>query len=182
MQSIALSGKSGSGKTTVASYLEQSHGYARVGTGDLCRAVCRELFGNESKMTMNAATDALRTVQPDVWLAAALRHAPRGRPLIVDSMRFREDYLLLRSRGYELWRVDVRSDVRWARLHQRGQESRGERDDGAAAETELDAAAFDQLIVNERGLPQLWEQVEATLWSRSRHRDPSTAVVPGAAP
>lgn len=163
---VALSGRSGSGKTEVASYLERRHGYVRVSTGRLCRQLCRDLFASESKTLMNAVTDAMRGIQPDVWLAAALRHAPAGQPLVVDSMRFHEDHQLLRACGYELWRVEAPQELRWERLQRRGQEFNAARDDNAAAEVELDNTSHCRLLVNAGGLPDLWKQVEAAVQSR----------------
>ena len=164
-QHVALSGRSGSGKTEVASYLERGHGYVRVSTGHLCRRLCRDLFTSESKTVMNAVTDAMRAIQPDVWLAAALRHAPAGQPLVVDSMRFHEDHQLVRDGGYELWRVEAPQELRWERLRRRGQEFNAARDDNAVAEVELDGATHDRLIINAGCLPDLWKQVEAALQS-----------------
>lgn len=162
---VALSGRSGSGKTEVASYLEGRHGYVRVSTGPLCRRLCRDLFATESKTLMNAVTDAMRGIQPDVWLAAALRHAPVGQPLVIDSMRFHEDHQLLLDSGYELWRVEAPQQLRWDRLQRRGQEFTPARDDNAVAEVELDNTSHDRLLINAAGLPDLWEQVEAALQS-----------------
>lgn len=165
---IALTGRSGSGKTEVASYLAQRHGYVRVGTGNLCRQVCQDLFASESKSLMNAVTDALRVIQPDVWLVAALRHAPVGPPLVVDSMRFQEDRLLLKARGYQLWRIEAPRELRWARLRRRGQDFDGERDDHALAEVDLDNTPVDHAITNDGHLTDLWDQVEAALVESAR--------------
>jgi dephospho-CoA kinase len=122
-----------------------------------------DLFGYESKTLMNTITDALRAVQDDVWLAAALRHTEADGPLVVDSMRFLPDYSGLRSAGYELWRIDAPRELRWARLAQRGQEFDPMQDELASAEVELDACSFHQVIRNTLGLPELWDGIDAAL-------------------
>ncbi len=178
---IALTGRSGSGKTEVAGYLAQRHGYVRVGTGNLCRRICQDLFASESKTLMNAVTDALRAIQPDVWLTAALRHAPVGPPLVVDSMRFREDHLLLKSRGYTLWRIEAPREMRWERLRRRGQDFDGERDDHALAEVDLGNAPVDHVFTNDRHLTDLWDQVEAALTDSPHQAMRSGPAAPGGA-
>jgi dephospho-CoA kinase len=160
---IALAGKSGSGKTTVAEYLVRRHGFARVGTGDVCREVCRILFDSEARKLLNEVTDAMKSVDNLVWLKAALRRAPSNLPIVFDSMRFISDYDLLSSRGYELWRIRASKETRWKRLHNRGQEFL-EVDDAHRAESEIDSYSYDATIDNESGdLETLFSSIEATL-------------------
>jgi adenylate kinase family enzyme len=61
---IALSGRSGSGKTTVANYLVAKYGFTRCSTGAACRELCKNLFGGESKAILNQVTDALKAIDP----------------------------------------------------------------------------------------------------------------------
>src|SRR4051794_17525125 len=99
---IALSGKSGSGKTTIADYLLAKHGYARRSTGAACRDVCNRLFGDESKTILNKVTDALKAVDSNVWLRVALSGLKEDTPVVFDSMRFATDYTFLKSQGFQM--------------------------------------------------------------------------------
>jgi cytidylate kinase len=148
LPNIGLCGKSGSGKSTVASYLADEFGYTHVKTGTACREIALMLFADDSKTTLNAVTDALRSIQPDVWITAALRNAPANQVLVVDSQRFLPDYVLLREKQYSLWRVEAPLAVRVARLTGRGQEYNPPTDEEAEAETELDGMPFDVVLHN----------------------------------
>src|SRR5438552_18965303 len=113
---IALSGRSGSGKTTIAEYLVNKHGYTRCSTGAACRDVCNRLFGEESKAILNKVTDALKAVDPDVWLRAALSSLKEDMPVVFDSMRFATDYAFLKNQGFEMWRVEAPLSIRLVRM------------------------------------------------------------------
>lgn len=160
---IALFGKSGSGKTTVAEYLVSRHGFTRVSTGGVCREVCTRLFGSTERRLMNDVTVALKDIDKLVWVQAALRAAPRAR-VVFDSMRFREDYEYLRKRGFRCVQVLADLDLRVERLQRRGQLFDPERDEQHRTEVELDLYPADAVIVNEReSLPRLHALIEQTL-------------------
>jgi len=162
-QRIALSGKSGSGKTTVAEYLVSKHGYVRCSTGDVCRDLCRRLFRTESKAILNKVTDALKAVEPDVWVNAALSSLGEHTLVVFDSMRFASDYNYLRKQGFTMWRIDAPLEIRLLRMESRGQLVSRE-DDEHRAETELDEHHFDQIVNNfETDLDSLYLKIEQAL-------------------
>jgi cytidylate kinase len=104
---IALHGRSGTGKSTIAEYLVTQYRYQHAKTGAACRRLCRELFDSESKTLMNEVTDALRRIDPTVWLRAGLSGLRDDDPVVFDSMRFTEDYRYFHAHAYLL--VDVRA-------------------------------------------------------------------------
>ena len=160
---IALSARSGSGKTTIAEYLVNKHGYTRCSTGAACRDVCNRLFGEESKAILNKVTDALKAVDPDVWLRAALSSNEEDTPVVFDSMRFASDYAFLKNLGFEMWRVKAPLSIRLVRMGRRGQFVRPE-DDEHRAETELDRHQFDRFVDNsEDGLDLLYREIDQAL-------------------
>jgi dephospho-CoA kinase len=160
---IALSGRSGCGKTTVADYLVATHGYTRCSTGAACRELCRKLFDTESKAILNKVTDALKAVDADVWLRAALVSAAEHHPIVFDSMRFANDYAFLSGRGFLTWRIEAPHEVRLARMRARGQDV-DPGDDAHRAETELDHQEFDRVLDNsEGGVELLYVNIERAL-------------------
>jgi cytidylate kinase len=160
---IALSGRSGSGKTTVAEYLVNKHGYARRSTGAACRDVCNRLFGDESKAILNKVTDALKAVDPNVWLRAALSCLDEDTPVVFDSMRFATDYAFLKNQGFEMWRVEAPLAIRLVRMERRGQVVRAQ-DDEHRAETELDRYPFDRFVDNSgEDIDLLYYEIEKAL-------------------
>jgi hypothetical protein len=106
------------------------------------------LFNSESKGLLNQVTDKLREIDPTVWIRAAIAEAPPQGLIVVDSMRFGDDYTFLRSEGYSLWRVDSALAIRTHRLTRRGQLFNPAVDDVHPAESELDGEGFDVRIDN----------------------------------
>ena len=160
---IALSGRSGCGKTTIAEYLVDKHAFARCSTGLACRELCRKLFASESKSILNMVTDALKAIDPDVWLRAALSTLDGDRPVVFDSMRFAGDYAFLKEQGFQMWRVEAPLEVRVRRMKDRGQIFIPD-DDNHPAETELDSYQFDRVIENPNDdIHLLHDQIERAL-------------------
>jgi dephospho-CoA kinase len=158
---IALYGRSGSGKSTVAEILVRDYGFIHCKTGAACRRLCRELFGSEDKGLMNQVSDALRALDPAVWLRAAMSEVRTGNdaPLVFDSMRFQPDYAFLRDRGFITLQLVASPEQRVDRLHARGQPFDLLTDDLHAAEIELAALAFDHSIDNKQGVAELEAEV-----------------------
>lgn len=156
---FALYGPTGSGKSTVAEILVDL-GYQHLKSGRACRDVCRRLFQSEDKKILNDVTMAMRQVDPDVWLKAAMREAqPGDRLTVFDSMRFESDYEFFRARGFTLVRIVTDPGARHRRLSRRGQEFDPRRDDSHAAEIELDKHLFDHVLTNNDDEAQLRSQV-----------------------
>lgn len=162
-RNLALYGKSGSGKSTLASILVEEYGYAHCKTGFACRKIARDLFGNESKELLNRLTVAMKEIDKDVWLRAALKEAENDRPIVFDSMRFPEDYQYFKEQGYSLWKVDASVLVRERRLSARGQEFNADRDDNHPAESSLYDFDFDETFENLGSVDDLREAVHKAI-------------------
>ena len=158
---IALYGRTGSGKTTVAEAFVREYGYVHRKTGAACRALCLDLFGSENKALMNKVTDALREIDPAVWLRAALRQEDAGYlgPIVLDSVRFWPDYQYVVERSFVTIRVTAPPDDRAGRLSLRGQSFDLLSDDLHPAEIELATANFDFEIDNATTISDLLDQV-----------------------
>lgn len=153
---IALCGKSGAGKTTVADYLAVRHGFFICGTGVRCRQLGREFFGTEAKAVLNHITDAFRSIDPGVWLKRALRDIPADVDrIVIDSLRLREDCEFAIANGFEIWRIDSPLETRLKRLGLRGQEYDPLTDEYHPAETALDGVLPGVIIDNSRSSTKL---------------------------
>src|SRR5580693_3608313 len=102
---IGIIGFTGVGKSTVAEHLKTAHGFQIVGTGAMCRAVSMLVFGNEDKRNLLSLTDALRSIDPSIFLKAALRRAQTDAPLVIDAVRFEADYYYALENGFHLIRL-----------------------------------------------------------------------------
>ena len=163
MVRIALVGRSGAGKTTIASFLHDNYGFAVCSTGLRCRVLAREFFGTESKLVLNQVTDAMRRIDPAIWLKLALRQlSGEETKIVIDSARFWDDYLHAKSRGFVVWRIECPTEIRLARLASRGQQY-SLADEGHRAEWELDSVAADSVVDNSGCIEALASVVSGTL-------------------
>ena len=145
---FALVGKSGAGKSTVARLINQYCGASRISTGAICREIARLLFGNDSKGNTQRLDDALTTIDPSIFLRAALRDASVSDPICVDALRFNSDLVLAREHKLVVIKVVASEAVRHARLVARGQAFDPSVDGVHRSETELDDATVDHIIEN----------------------------------
>lgn len=168
---IALSGKSGAGKTELARHLVAHLGIQRCSPGDIYRSLSRILFQQPTKELMNRLTVALRGIDPLCVTTAALRQANPRRGVVFDSMRFKDDYNHFKAEGYLLVRIECDAIVRAQRLLARGEVKDShqlaalEQD---PTETDLDEMSFDVCVVNgsttlEEFLAEAFFKVRASL-------------------
>ncbi len=143
--------------------LEADFGYAHCKTGQACRDIALRLFGSDDKTLLNRITDALKAIDDEVWLRAALPPPDVSGPVIFDSMRFPADYDFLRAKGFQFWRVEAPLALRVERLVARGQQFDPECDDDHPAEVALAGHEFDLTIENISSLADLRVAVEAAL-------------------
>lgn len=162
---VALIGKSGVGKSTVAKLLNYHSGAERVSSGTICRQIAKLLFGNDDKSTTQTLDDALTQIDPSVFLNAALLAAPAGRPICLDSLRFKSDYEIAKRRGFTIVRVTAPDEVRVARLFERGQRFDLVKDGSHRSETELDEVDVDHTVENSGDIDVLEDSVRALIGS-----------------
>ena len=161
---IGLCGKSGSGKSTVAKYLQCAHGYLILHPGSACRTISKILFGNTQKENLFKVDSALRSIDQNIWINCALRQANRGEDIVIDGVRYLENFHLLKPLGYRFWRVDVSFDYAGHRLKMRD----GKAPDPQLLKKELgehnfERIPFDASITNAGNKSDLYLQVESLL-------------------
>ncbi len=161
---IALIGKAGSGKDTLADYLVTRYGYTRLAFADKVKEIARDLFGMESKdrALLQAIGVKMREVRPTVWLDYIFRKAETGGPYVITDCRFKNEYDACKKRRWTAVRVITRDGVRFTRLQQRD----GEFDPGAMghiSETDLDGVHSDYLITNNGSLEELHLKANALM-------------------
>lgn len=134
MRSIALCGKAGSGKDTVAQYLCEAHGYTRLAFADplkemaltvdpfislvagepvrLSRIVqlrgweqAKQMFP-EVRRTLQQMGQTVRALDRDFWVRTLLASALKARgPIVVSDMRYLNEYQSMHRAGFLTVRV-----------------------------------------------------------------------------
>jgi dephospho-CoA kinase len=156
-RNIALSARSGGGKSLAAAYLHSRYAYTICAPGAICREITRRLFDSESKTMLNRVNDAMRGIDPDVWLRVALKELQPitpGRLICIDGMRFKSNLAYCRSHGFQLVKITASEQTRARRLAARMQVFDPAVDEMHAAETEIEDEAFDYIIANEEDNPE----------------------------
>jgi hypothetical protein len=131
---IGLSGKAGSGKSTVGDYLAGAHGYAQFAFAGALKEMVQKVFlFTDEQMTFGKeaedprwkvsprfclqwlGTDVFRDIWPDIWI----RHLRQEildflsingeRPIVVTDVRFRDEAAALKAMGGVLVRIERES-------------------------------------------------------------------------
>lgn len=157
---------SGAGKSTVVAQLVNEFGYQAAHPGAVCREITSRLFGTDDKTSLNKVNDALRSVDPNVWLRVALRDCDPQIPIVIDGIRFKSNLDFLRGENFSFWRISCPADLRRGRLAARGQSFDWAVDARHAGETELCGYAFDVEIDNGSTAADLADKVRRTLSPR----------------
>lgn len=169
---ISLSGRSGSGKTTIANYLASKYNFHVCKTGTLCRDVSKLLFRSDSLEILQKVTDAMKDIDKDVWLKGALYNAPTDKSLVFDSMRFESDYIFLKNKGFVLLRVEASREVCFSRLRERGQIFNENKDSMHKSEIELEKYHHDFTIENSQiSIPKLQKTLDSLMTKLINNRN-----------
>ena len=179
---IGLSGKAGSGKSTVADYLTKEHGYHQFAFANALKDVVglafgftrEQLYGGGLKEKIDPrwgvsprwclqwlGTDVFRDRWPDIWI----RHLRQDildflaingqRPIVVSDVRFQDEAQALKRMGAVLIRIE-----------RPGAGARGLGEAYHASETDLDGwPGFDHVIHNDGSQGDLFALVELVLFN-----------------
>lgn len=160
---IALCGRSGSGKTTIAKYIVSQYGFTLCSTGWIIRQISKLLFQTTSRTHLNLLTDALKAIEPNILISAALNNCKENGPIIFDSIRFKSDYYYLKSHGYFFIKVTAAKNIRLNRMNDRGQKHDAKVDENHVTEKDLDGVEFDFIIDNSSTISELFDSINVLL-------------------
>ena len=164
---FALVGKSGSGKSEVGVILNGQLGLRIIKTGTICRMIAKMLFGNEDKRSTQKLDDVLTTIDPSIFLRAALRDVGLEEMFVIDALRCASDLGLAQDYGCTVIRVVADDSIRLRRLKARGQEFNLDTDGRHRSEVELDDAQVDHVIANNGTLDDLRRLLSSALRLRT---------------
>jgi dephospho-CoA kinase len=162
LPNIAIWARSGAGKSFATKYLEDRYGYETCKPGAICREVTLRLFGEDSKTTLNKVNDALRQIEPNIWLRLGFEALSRKDGVLIDGIRFVSNVEFCRQNGFRMVKIVAEEATRLARLAARGQAFDVKVDGEHSGETEIENESFDHTVHNERDDPDaLFRQLDA---------------------
>lgn len=150
---VAILGKAGAGKTTGAEYLARNYGYAILSFATLLKDVSAQIWGEDARKDrekLQRLGVAVREIDEDAWVNAALRSIRSDLPVVVDDCRFPNEYWALRERGFVFVRVEAPEETRIDRLQRNGK-LQDISQLNHVSETSLDDVFADHRIVNVAG-------------------------------
>lgn len=179
---IALMGRLRSGKDVCAAYLADKYGYTRFAFGDELKRdfhrrypeiprdpkpragyqfhgqFMREHYGEP--VWVGACLDSVRDAELSADLSDTFMgvEEPSFRAVITD-VRQPNEYSALKSAGYTLIRVECPDAIRIARAQDAG-DTFTHADLAHPTETALDGYAADFTVINDRGLAELYAQID----------------------
>jgi len=120
---LAFSAKAGSGKSVISERLIKSYGFIQLSFADKLKDVCRELFPelmnkhkNDYRWVLQKFGASCREIDQFVWIKPVLqqldneyKNVPR---IVVSDLRYLNEYLVLKSRGFKLVRIERPRETR----------------------------------------------------------------------
>lgn len=129
ISNIAIAGKAGSGKTTVARELTAIGSHKLVSLATPLKVKVFEAFGitkNDpgARDVYLAVGTALRNRDRRYWIDLCLEEVTRTnalqRPVVIDDVRTDDEFAVLRAAGFLMVQLNCPSNVRYARIERRG--------------------------------------------------------------
>lgn len=193
---IGFSGKMAVGKNTCADYLTDRYGGAQVAFADELKRVSRELFAvdparkdDRTRGILQRVGVAMREIEEDVWVNAALRKAYQlegtlSGPICFTDVRFPNEADAIHRAGGKLVKVVCEERVRLERIQALYPETTAERLNHIS-ETALDSyTGWDFLLWTggygwrEDTVQSMHKQLDAIYWVLSNADDASEDFIP----
>jgi dephospho-CoA kinase len=159
---VAFSGKICSGKTTAANWLlDNVPGMVRLSFASRLKELATELFNMDPKVKdrklLQDLGAAMRSIDKNVWINAFEKQASQYHNIVVDDLRFYNEYTCLRKLGFTIVRLEVSPETQLTRLrdtYPNDYETHLSRF-GDQSETDLDNQKFDHVVTNPEELSVL---------------------------
>ncbi|MHA2225203.1 MAG: AAA family ATPase [Candidatus Hodarchaeales archaeon] len=120
---IGITGLMGSGKSSVASYLEKKHNFKRMRISGKMRSIAHDLGLEVTRDFLQGIGKFMREFDDDVWvkhLSKEIKDASPSANVVVDDIRRQNEVDYLRPLGFTFIRVESPDNLRRKRIETRG--------------------------------------------------------------
>ena len=155
MVRIAFAGKMQVGKTTSAEYLVRKYDFVKLSFAGKLKEIAKDLWpeqfecGQKPRKLLQDLGMKMREIDQDVWvkyLVRIVRSLPKESNIVIDDLRFMNEYKALKNEGFFI--VRVLRDVPPSPL------------DDHPSEKEVEQMPYDVLLLNIGTLDRLYEKLD----------------------
>lgn len=118
---IAILGRAGSGKDTVANYLVSEHGFEKHAFSEGLYKICREYYGMtvKDRGLLQEVGEVMRSIDPDVFVKYLINQLKNSENVVISDVRFVNEYNTLKELGFKFYRVKADLNTRLGRIKER---------------------------------------------------------------
>ena len=118
---IGISGTNCSGKDTLAGYLAKNFGYTHISTGDICRDLAMELYGNIERETLQKVGPEYKTKYgAGVFVELALKQPC---PVAICGIRSMGELKVIKKAGGVMVFINADAKLRYDRMKKRARDA-----------------------------------------------------------
>lgn len=118
---VALSGKAGCGKSTIAKNLVKYHGFVRMSFATRLKEISKELFParmsapkEEHRKTLQLFGCFCRLIDPNCWVQIVVNQIHALDRVVIDDVRFVNEIQALKKLSFNLIRIERSDELRKA--------------------------------------------------------------------
>lgn len=167
MVKIAFSGKLCSGKSTAAAIVSEIINDVKIlSFAGKLKELAIDLFGmvKKDRSLLIDLGEKMRDIDPDVWVKCLIRESEKHEIVVVDDLRFSNEYNTLHEKGFILIRINITREQqiqRLKKLYDNWEEHASKWND--PTEIALDNHNFDHYINASESLDDLRQQLLVVL-------------------
>ena len=166
---IGICGKAGTGKTVVADHLVKKYSYKRYAVADEVKRIAMRLFKMKEKdrKLLQDIGFKMREIRPSVWIDFLIDQIRGKDKIVVDDIRYPNEYEALKKEGFKMIRVAADREVCIKRLTERDGTAAIERLDDES-ETAMDEVKIENILDGNQPLEEMLAQLDKLLKSLSK--------------